>query len=180
MDEIDDELRPSTIDVQRIYTQCSQRWSSQVRKSHLQREFPPESLRLDKILGRVPSYLGYNLVGIREQNKRPEFELYNKVLPSGLSVLYINGQSLWNVGEGDCGLDKKSMSHQLLLGVQKSVSCSFSSEGQFANWPGTYDYDKAQVRDGNCLAIFFFLLGHIYYQHVGWKSSKHQGWSPSS
>jgi len=161
MDEVEDVLRPSTIDVQRVYTQSLQRWSSQAKKSYLQKKFPPETLRLRTMLGKVPSYLSHNLVGIREHNEKPEFDLHTKAFSNGISVLYVNGQSLWNVGGGDCDLDKKIMSHRLLLGVQSSVSCYFSGDSQFANWPGFNDYDETQSGGGNCLAILVFAWSYI-------------------
>ncbi|KAH8672822.1 hypothetical protein BGZ60DRAFT_405680 [Tricladium varicosporioides] len=161
MDEVGDELRPSKVDIQRIYAQSSQRWCSHARKSYLQSGFWPESLRLRNMLGNVPSYLGYGLLTFREQRNKPEYDLHTKVLSNGLSVLYVNGESLWSVGEGDCDLKEKTMPNQLLLGVQSSISCSFSGDDRFTDWPEFHKYDKTQSRDGNCLAILVFAWSYI-------------------
>ncbi|TVY14401.1 hypothetical protein LARI1_G008582 [Lachnellula arida] len=161
MDEVEDELRPSKVEIQRIYAQSSQRWSSHARKSYLQSGFSPGSFRLRNMLGNVPSYLGHNLVAFREQSNKPEFDLYTEALSNGLSVLYVNGESLWSVGKGDCDLKEKAMPNQLLLGVQKSISCSFSGDDCFANWPEFHEHHKTQPRDGNCLAILVFAWSYI-------------------
>lgn len=161
MDEVEDELRPSKVDIQRIYAQSSQRWSSHARKSYLQGGFSPESLRLQNMLGNFPSYLSHNLVAFQEQDNKPEFDLHTKALSNYLSVLYVNGESLWSVGEGDCDLKEKIMPNQLLLGVRKSISCSFSGDNSFANWPELHKHHKTQSRGGNCLAILVFAWSYI-------------------
>ncbi|TVY47707.1 hypothetical protein LOCC1_G002816 [Lachnellula occidentalis] len=156
MNEIEDELRPSKVDIQRIYAQSSQRWSSHARESYLQSGFSPESLRLRNMLGNVPAYLGHNLDAFREQSNKPEFDLHTKAVSDGLSVLYVSGESLWSVGEGNCDLKEKAMPDQIILGVQKSISCSFSDDDRFANWPEFHEHHKTQSKDGNCLAILVF------------------------
>ena len=161
MDEVEDALRPSKVDIQRIYAQSSQRWSSHARESYLQSGFSPESLRLRNMLGNVPSYLGHDLVAFREQSNKPEFKLHTKALSDGLSVLYVNGESMWSVGEGDCDLKEKIIPNQLLLGVRMSISCSFSGDDCFANWPESHEHHKTQPRNGNCLAILVFAWSYI-------------------
>lgn len=94
MEELEVRLRPNTNDVHRVYTQNSQIWSSCARESYLQREFQPGILFLQNMLGRVPPYLGYNLVGIQEQKEKPKFEHYTNTFPNCLKVLYMDGQSL--------------------------------------------------------------------------------------
>ncbi|KAL3420257.1 hypothetical protein PVAG01_08756 [Phlyctema vagabunda] len=165
MHEAGDELRPSKTDIQRIYAQSSQRWSSHARKSHPQSGFSLESLRLRNMLANVPSYLGHNLVPIQEQSKKTEFDLHMKALPNGLSNLYVNGESLWNVGEGDCDLKEKTITHQILLGVQNSTSCSFSEDGAFADWSEVREHGKPDSRSGNCLAILVFAWSYILSAH---------------
>ncbi|KAG4434241.1 hypothetical protein IFR05_010283 [Cadophora sp. M221] len=161
MDEANDELRASKADIQRIYAQSSQRWRSHARKSYLQTGFSPEFLRLQNMLGNVPSYLGDDLIAFREQSNKPEFSLHTKAFSNRVSALYVNGVSLWNVGEGDCDLKEKTMPNQLLLGVQKSISCSFSGEDHFTNWPESHEHHKTQSRNGNCLAILIFAWSYI-------------------
>ncbi|PVH85786.1 hypothetical protein DL98DRAFT_605441 [Cadophora sp. DSE1049] len=161
MDDADDGLRPSKVDVQRIYSQSSQRWSSHVRKSYLQSGFLEESFRLRNMLGKVLSYLGHGLAAFGEQSKEPEFDLHTKKLSNGLSVLFVNGESLWSVGEGHCDLKEKTIPSQLLLGVQKSVPCSFSGDDRFINWPEFHEPHKSPPRYGNCLAILAFAWLYI-------------------
>ncbi|KAH6668041.1 hypothetical protein B0J14DRAFT_548302 [Halenospora varia] len=156
-----DELRPSFSDVQRVYTQSSQKWSSHARDSSLQNGFPPNYFSLRNMIGNIPSYLSHNSSEGQEQNGEPAFDLHTKTLSNGLSTIYVNGHSSWNVGEGHCDLREKIMPHQLLLGVQKSISCSFSDNGVFASWSGFHGHDMTPSEDGNCIAILVFAWSYI-------------------
>ncbi|KAH6702012.1 hypothetical protein BKA61DRAFT_646888 [Leptodontidium sp. MPI-SDFR-AT-0119] len=103
------------------------------------------------MLGNVPSYLGYDLIAFQDQSKKPEFNLHTKNLSNGLSVLYVNGDSLWNVGEGDCDLKEKTMSTELLLGATIILPIGQCSRS----------ITRQNQENGNCLAILIFAWSYI-------------------
>ncbi|CAG8960928.1 hypothetical protein HYFRA_00002466 [Hymenoscyphus fraxineus] len=158
MSEVEDELRPSKSDIDRVYSQTSQKWSSYAKDSYHEREFAPDTLHLPNMLGKIPSYPGHNISGTQARKEKLEFDLYTRSFPGYPSTLFVKGISLWNVGDADCDLREKTLSHQILLGVQKPVSCSFWTDGRFENWSG---HSSTHPRDGNCLAILVFAWSYI-------------------
>jgi len=154
MSELEDAVRASKTDIQRMLTRSYKIWSSYSIDTNFQDGLQAYHLQLRNILGVVPAYLASTII---QHGGSPQLQLERT--SSKELELYISGHSTWRTTKGSCSLNNKIIPYQLLLGIQRSTRCSFVNDSRFANWPGLYSGEIA-VR-GNVLAILAFAWAYI-------------------
>jgi hypothetical protein len=157
MVEIEDAVRASQADNQRMLARSYQIWSSYSKETSLQNGLQPCHVNLRNILGRVPAFLAN---GFTQHTGSPQLRLEHRGLNNSNSELLISGRSTWRTSKGDCNLEDKIISHQLLLGVQYSTPCYFANDSRFANWPRLRG-ERGSFLGGNYLAIMAFACAYI-------------------
>jgi hypothetical protein len=148
MVEVEDAVRASQADIQRMLARSHHIWSSFSKEANPQNGLQPCYIQLRNILGRVPAFLA---------NGSPQLRLEQR--GSKVSELFISGQSTWRTTK-DCGLEDKIIPYQLLLGTQSSTPCYFANDSRFANWPALQGEGGSAV-GGNYLAILAFAWAYI-------------------
>ncbi|KAK0111646.1 hypothetical protein ONS95_001990 [Cadophora gregata] len=154
MSELEDGVRASQEDIQRMLARSYSIWSSYSKDTKSQDGLPPYHLQLRNILGKVPAYLAN---GLTEDSGPPQLRLEQR--GSKQSELFISGHSIWRTAKESCGLKNKIIPYQILLGTQRSTLCSFTTDSRFTNWPGLYG--KRIAVSGNVLAVLAFAWAYI-------------------
>ncbi|CZT11672.1 uncharacterized protein RCO7_08709 [Rhynchosporium graminicola] len=154
MSELEDAVRASQVDNQRMLVRSYKIWSSYSKDTNFHDGLQPYHLQLRNILGRVPAYLASDVI----ENRGPlQLRLEQRGVKG--SELYISGHSTWRTTQEFCGLKNKIIPYQLLLGIQRSTPCYFTNDSRFTNWPGLHGEGNAV--SGNFLAILAFAWAYI-------------------
>ncbi|XMA11599.1 hypothetical protein WAI453_004390 [Rhynchosporium graminicola] len=154
MSELEDAVRASQVDNQRMLVRSYKIWSSYSKDTNFHDGLQPYHLQLRNILGRVPAYLASDVI----ENRGPlQLRLEQRGVKG--SELYISGHSTWRTTQEFCGLKNKIIPYQLLLGIQRSTPCYFTNDSRFTNWPGLHG--EGNTVSGNFLAILAFAWAYI-------------------
>lgn len=156
MDLIEDHVRPTNAEAKSILTKSYETWSSCSKDISRYRQLQPESAMLRRMLGKVPEFLPHGVAKGSYPNN-----LKISIRGSGRdSCLVIGGKSTWRTTEGDCDLEDKVLTQDLLFGIQTSKTCSFATGLSLTDWPGIRGGREGPV-EGNHLGIVALAWAYI-------------------
>jgi hypothetical protein len=128
--ELEDALRPSKSDMQRLLAESLAFGSSYAEATGDNGELVSECLNFKAVLDHIPAFLNSRSPGdpLKCKLKHSEYEASRK--------LWVTGKSTWRTKNDQCNLSRKILSQKLLLGVSSITPCYSTEENRFLDWPG--------------------------------------------
>ncbi|KAL9580435.1 MAG: hypothetical protein Q9212_004494 [Teloschistes hypoglaucus] len=148
-----DAPRADPAEIQDVLQRSRALWGGYVDAAKKDKRLPAECGVLRNVLGRVPKFPGR--VVEDEGGGMSELRYDNE-----WSFLQICGTSTWRTSSADCDLPAKTMSLQLICGIQHPNVCTLDAQSDFANWPGVQGRDE-HAREGNHLAVLILAWAYI-------------------
>jgi hypothetical protein len=153
---MDDAIRPSKERFDRIFSESCDEWSSHLTNAHKNPRLPPSSIDLKSLLERTPSFLGYGLIS---RDAELPFTYVKRDSNKGYSGLLISGQSTWTTSYGQCCLDPRTISLDILLAVPSPLTVDISESAPLQEWPGVDGISNHD--EGNHISILFLAWAYI-------------------
>lgn len=156
-------VQPNFTTVEQLLKRSCSLWSSYMATTTDLR-LPAECVQLRNLLGKVPAFPTSSL---QADETLSTLQYHHSCF--GLSI---NGVSTWRTSLGECKIPPKTLCHELLCGVNKSVGCSFAEHPHFTDWPGVQEGDgqtiasDGRTTEGNHLTIL--LLAWAYILSARW------------
>ena len=116
---MDDAVRPSKEKFDRILFESFDEWSFYLATARENPRLPPFSIDLKSLLGKTPSFLGY---GLFSKNSKLPFICVERESSREQFGLLTSGQSTWTTSHGQCCLEPKTMSLDILLAVPNPLT----------------------------------------------------------
>ncbi|KAJ5135140.1 uncharacterized protein N7515_004418 [Penicillium bovifimosum] len=153
---MDDAVRPSKEEFDRILSESYDEWSSHLTNAHESPRLPPSSIELKSLLERTPSYLGYGSV---PKDTQLPFTFVERELSRGQFGLLISGQSTWTTSNGQCCLEPKTIPLDILMAVPTPLAVEISNSAPMQEWPGVDGISNHD--EGNYISILFLAWAYI-------------------
>jgi hypothetical protein len=153
---MDDAVRPSKENFDRILSESYDEWSSHLTNAHKTPHLPPSSIDLKSLLERTPSFLGYGLV---PKDTELPFTCVERESSRGQFGLLITGQSIWTTSRGQCCLEPKTMALDILLAIPNPLTVEISKSAPLQEWPGVDGISNHD--EGNYISVLFLAWAYI-------------------